>query len=439
MHADATPQPTPLHEHLRNHARRTPDKPAYLWYGAPLTYAELDRMSDAFAASLSALGVAKGEPVALFLGNCPQYAIAHFGIQKLGAIVCPCSPLFKSHELQYQLEDLGARVIVAAAPLLPIVSQVRGQTAIQHVFAVHYADLLPDVPSIDVPIELAQMRAAGRAVLAGAEDFLASVRSPSACPAVTVDMDDVALMTYTSGTTGLPKGAMLTYDNALSKTAAAVECMGGTADDVLLAVAPMYHIAGMIMGINFGILSGATTVLLYRFDPRAALQAIERHRVSWWYSIAPMNVAAMQLPDVGHFDLGSLRTNPVTSFGITMPESLARHWQSMARNCGSFEAAYGCRRRTRWTPTCRPTPSAGAPTASRCLATRSASSTRTAGRTVPPEPLERSSSRAVASSKGIGASPRQRPRRCATAGFTRATWDGSTMTVTSPFSDASRK
>ena len=120
----------PLHEHLRRHARAIPDRTAYLWYGHALTWAELDAASDAFAARLQALGVQKGEPVALFMNNCPQYLMAHYGIQKIGAIVCPCGPLNKEHELQYQLDDLKARVIVAADVLLPVVEQVRAQTAL---------------------------------------------------------------------------------------------------------------------------------------------------------------------------------------------------------------------------------------------------------------------------------------------------------------------
>ena len=157
----------PLHEMLREHARRQPDKPAYLWYGQAISYAELDRASDAFAARLARLGVRKGEPVALFMQNCPQYLMAHYGIQKLGAIVCPCGPLNKEHELEYQLNDLGARVIVAAAPLLGTVDKVRPRTALEHVFVVHYADLLPQSPTIDLPDELAQMREKPRAVPEG--------------------------------------------------------------------------------------------------------------------------------------------------------------------------------------------------------------------------------------------------------------------------------
>ena len=331
----------PLHEHLRRHARAHPDKPAYLWYGAALSYAELDRASDAFAARLAELGVRKGEPVALFMNNCPQYVIAHCGIQKLGAIVCPCGPLNKEHELAYQLGDLRARVIVAADALLPIVDKVRPGSALEHVFVVRYADLLPAVPSIDVPAELLQMRANPRPAPANAEDFLAATRSGAACPSVALDMDDVALMTYTSGTTGLPKGAMLSYDNALYKSAAAADCNGVTANDVLLGIAPLYHIAGMVMSVNVTLYTGATTVLMYRFDPLAALQAIARHRVSWWYSIAPMNVAAMQVPGAKDFDLSSLRMNPVTSFGISFTQALATQWRDFAPNCHAFEASYG--------------------------------------------------------------------------------------------------
>jgi len=337
----ATPTDLPLHEHLRAHARRQPDKPAFIWYGRAISYAELDAASDAVAQHLASLGVAQGEPVALFMGNCPQYVVAHVAIQKLGAIVCPCGPLYKEHELQYQLDDLKARVIVAAANLMDTVDKVRDHTALAHVLVVHTADLLPAQASLDVPPELLALRDGPRLIPAGCIDFLAVMRSGQAAPPVAIDLHDVALMTYTSGTTGLPKGAMLSYDNALFKTAACAQANGVAAHDVLLAIAPLYHIAGMLMGINVTLYTGATTVLLHRFDPLAVLQAIERYQVSWWYSIAPMNVACMAVPTVREFNLSSLRVNPVTSFGITFTEPLAQQWRDHAMNCESFEAAYG--------------------------------------------------------------------------------------------------
>lgn len=331
----------PLHEYLRTHARERGGHPACLWYGHAMSYAELDAASDAFAARLQAIGVKKGEPVVLFLNNCPQYLIAHFGIQKIGAIVCPSGPLNKEHELAYQVNDLQARVIVAASSLLPVVDKVRAQSALAHVFVVHYADLLPAAPALDLPAELAAAQREPRGVPAGCEDFLAVAKSGERPAPVALSLDDVALMTYTSGTTGLPKGAMLSYGNALFKTRAAADCNGVTGGDVLLSIAPLYHIAGMLMGVNVPVLTGATSVLLHRFDPRAALQAIDRHKVGWWYSIAPMNVACMQLPDIASFDLSSLRMNPVTSFGIAFTEPLAQQWRGFAKHCSSFEAAYG--------------------------------------------------------------------------------------------------
>lgn len=336
--------PMPLHEHLRRHARTRPDAAALIWYGRTLTWSELDAMSDAFAARLQALGVAAGEPVVLFLNNCPQYVVAHYGIQKAGAIVCPSGPLNKAHELGYQAGDLKARVIVAASDLLPIVEQVRAEegSTLVHVFAVHYADWLPETPIVQLPAELQAARAAVRVQPAGCEDFEAVARSGARAAPVARTMDDVALMTYTSGTTGLPKGAMLSFANALFKTEVTAEASGVTQDSIALSVAPLYHIAGMLMGVNVPIYAGATQVLLFRFDPVAVLQAIAAYRVTHWYSIAPMNAACMQVPDPERFDLTSLQRNPVTSFGIVFTEPLAQQWQAFTRGpCVSCEAAYG--------------------------------------------------------------------------------------------------
>lgn len=328
----------PLHEALRRNARNHPGRDAYIWYGRHISWAEMDAASDAFAARLQALGVGRGEPVALFMNNCPQYIVAHYGIQKIGAIVCPCGPLNKEHELQYQLDDLQARVIVAADVLLPVVDKVRASTALRHVLAVRYGDWLPESATLALPPEL---QVPVQPLPEGVESFWDVMHSGAKPVPVDVAMDDVSLMTYTSGTTGLPKGAMLSYGNAASKTAGASSATGVNAGDMLLAVAPLYHIAGMSMGVNMPVHSGATCVLLHRFDPLAVAQALERYRVTWWYSIAPMNVAVMQLPGVEAMDFSALRRNTVTSFGIAYTEELARQWRRFTPNCISSEAAYG--------------------------------------------------------------------------------------------------
>jgi long-chain acyl-CoA synthetase len=332
--------PIPLHESLRKHAREAPDKISYIWYGRAISFGELDRMTDAFAARLQALGVRKGEPVTLFMNNCPQYIIAQYGIQKIGAVCCPTSSLNKEHELLAQLDDLKPRVIVAEQSLLPLVRQVLDRTTLEHIFVTRYTDLLPDTPSLEIPDELRD-KAKAEISLAGTEDFLAAASTADKPSPVPLDMDDTALMIYTSGSTGRSKGAMLSYRNAWYKSAAAAQCNGATADDVFVAIAPLYHIAGMVMGVNAPVVTGSTTVLLYRFDARTVAQAIERYRVSWMFSIATMNTAIMQLPDIGQFDLSSLKVNPVTSFGIDWTQALADQWRSVTSRCESFEASYG--------------------------------------------------------------------------------------------------
>ena len=333
----------PLHEYLRHHARTQPGHAAFIWYGREIGYAELDRASDAFAALLHSLGVAAGDRVALYMGNCPQYIIAHFGIQKLGAIVGPCGPLFKAHELRYQLDDLGAKVIVAARHLAPIVEEVRAETAIAHVFLTGHADMLPADPPIALPDELRADRQATATPPPGTRDLLEALEAfrDVAPPSHAPDLDEVALMTYTSGTTGMPKGAMLSLRNALFKTAVTADGNDVRGDDVMLAIAPMYHIAGMLVGIDVTVYAGATTVLMHRFDPLAVLQAIDRHRVTWWYSMAPMNLAVMEHPEAARYDVSSLRINPATSFGITLTEPLARRWAEFTGGCPTFEFAYG--------------------------------------------------------------------------------------------------
>ncbi|CAN5742936.1 AMP-binding protein [soil metagenome] len=328
----------PLHEYLREHARRHPDKAAIVWYGREISYAELDRFSDAFAHDLHARGVRKGDRVALFMQNCPQYQVAHFGIQKIGAIVSPCSPMFKAHEFSYQVGDLDAKALVVADHLVPIVHSVRDRVDVPHVYSVRYADLLPTEPTIRVPDEVA----ARRPLPKGTIDFQAVITAADApSPSVALSMDDIALMTYTSGTTGMPKGAMLSYRNALYKTAVGEEMFRIRNDEVMLAVAPLYHIAGMICGVTMLAYTGATVVLLNRMDSLAVLQAIDRHRVTWWYAMAPMLVAAMNEPDAMRLDLSSLQTTMGTSFGIKLTEALAAKWSAFANGCLVYEAGYG--------------------------------------------------------------------------------------------------
>ena len=304
-----------------------------------MSYAELDRLSDNCAALLHDLGVQKGDPIALFMQNCCQYIIAHFGIQKLGAIVSPCSPLFKHHELAYQLKDLGARVIVAADDLLPVVRAAQPDTVLEHVVFARYSDFLPSGPAYMPPAEI--LPRAGSVNSFGIDLLDAIKTGLAAAPSPELDLNDIALLAYTSGTTGRPKGAMLSYGNALFKARGGAIMSGLAPDDVHLAIPPLYHISGMLCGINIPIFLGGTIVLHYRFNPRSTVESIERFRPTYWKAIAPMLPAIMSDPECQGFDLSSLRKCPTTSFGIRTTPELASQWREFTGSAQVFEAGYG--------------------------------------------------------------------------------------------------
>lgn len=328
----------PLHEYLRDNARMNPEKVAIIWYGREITYKELDDLSEGFATYLSKSGLKKGEHVALFLSNSPQYFIAHYGIQKIGAVVGPCSPLFKEWELEYQLNDMQAKVIVAVDSVYDVIAKVQSKTKIEQIILTSYSDFLPEKPTLNVPEEFSQPKP----VISGVQDMLTVIKGVEALNSVVeIDMEDVSLLIYTSGTTGKPKGAMLTYKNALFKAAAVSQSSSIMAEDVLLTVVPLYHIAGMLLGVNCPIYANASIVLLYRFDPIAVLQAIDLYKCTWWYSVAPMNIAVMQVKNAGVYNFTSLKTCRATSFGITLNQEIAQKWAEFTGGCGLFEGAYG--------------------------------------------------------------------------------------------------
>jgi long-chain acyl-CoA synthetase len=329
----------PIHDYLRLRARQTPAKTALIFYGREMSYAELDTASDRFGAWLSAQGVVKGDRVGIFMGNCPQYLIAHFGAQKIGAIVCPCSPLFKEMELEHELNDAGVKVLVAWDMLMPVAKGVLPRTQIQRVVTTHLKDYLPAEPQGPLP----DMMQVPKQAIPGAQDLLTIVTTDQGPPPeVAIDLrEDIGLLQYTGGTTGLPKGCMLSFHAALFKTAFVATAAGITAESVCLVTMPIFHIAGMLAGMNSCIYAGATQVLLSQFDPLAAIRAIDNQRVSFWYSAVPMNVAIMAHPAARECDLSSLKLCLTSSFGIQLSEKIAAQWATATGGCPLIEGAYG--------------------------------------------------------------------------------------------------
>lgn len=328
----------PLTEYLRAWARVQGEKPSVIFYGRAVTYAELDDLSDRFAALLSAHGVGRGDRVAVFLPNCPQFHVAFFGILKLGAIHCPVSPLSKPFELAYQLGDTGAETIVTLDTLMPVVREVMSGTKLRTVFATSFAEMLPAEPTIPLPAMLKEARIS----CPDAIDLLPALAAVTeAAPSVPVGLDDVAALNYTGGTTGMPKGCIHTQRDMIYTAATNLAVSSPVAPDtVSLSFFPEFWIAGENGCLIWPVFGGTTLVLLARWDPVAFLTAIERYRVTNTGLPVDGAVELMDHPRFGEFDLSSLRQVKVVSFVKKLNLAYRRRWQELT---GSIlaESAWG--------------------------------------------------------------------------------------------------
>jgi long-chain acyl-CoA synthetase len=330
----------PLHEYLRMRAKEHPDKPAIIFYGRVITYKELDESSEKLANFFLKQGVKKGDRVALFLLNCPQYLIAHYAAWKIGAVLSPCSPLFKEMELEYQLNDSGVETLVCLDILYPVFEKIKDKTSVKTVVVTNLNDYVPEEPTLPLVPQMETQKIS----IPGTFDLMDILAHGDATPVqVKVDLDDLALLQYTGGTTGLPKGAMLTHFAATFTSATAVT--NGNRpfrpDTISLTISPIFHIAGMLGGVDAPIMAGCTTVMLVMFEPETTMKAIEMYKVNYWVSSVPMNVAIMNHPNVHKYDLSSLRLNMAMSFGITLTEEIAKQWSELTKGGYCFESSYG--------------------------------------------------------------------------------------------------
>jgi long-chain acyl-CoA synthetase len=314
----------PLTEYLRTFARMTPDKPAVIFYGAVMTYGELDHQSDRFAAMLAQQGVRKGDRVSVFLPNCPQFHIAFFGILKLGAVHCPVSPLSKAFELGYQVSDCGSETIVALDQLMPVVREVLPETKLRRLIVTSFADVMPTEPAIPVP-------GAARAPKIACPDaidmmpVLASIDAPSFPDGAS--LDEIAALNYTGGTTGMPKGCIHTQRDMIYTVAANSSLAPPPENSISLSFFPEFWIAGENMCLIFPVFNGSTLVLLTRWDPVAVLTAIQRYKVTATAMPVDGALELMDHPRFGEFDLSSLTNVRVVSFVKKLNIDYRRRWQ----------------------------------------------------------------------------------------------------------------
>jgi len=309
-----------LWDGLAESARRFPDKPAVRFYGSALTYRELVRQAEALASWLQrSAGVKPGDRVLLFSQNCPQFIVASYAVLRADAVVVPVNAMWTADEVAHVVDDSGASLAIVARELAERVQPSLERGTLQAALVIDYADALGEDSDLAVPPEVAERHAPIRdARFTRWRDALATQAPPLPHRA---SADDLAVLPYTSGTTGRPKGCMHTHGTVQAANRAAVAWRSQSADAVFLGIAPMFHALGMQNGMHLPLMLGAGIVMLPRWDRDAALALIERHCVTCWAAPPAMLIDFFANPAVTPEKIRSLTL--VNGGSAPMPPAVA--------------------------------------------------------------------------------------------------------------------
>lgn len=320
---------TTLWFNLEVAAARFPDKAAYLFFGRPHSFGDLHRQALNVAGWLQSVGVEAGDRVAIFMQNCPQYATACYGILRANAVVVPVNPMNRAEEFKHFITDAQTRVVICSADLAGIVTSANAavppaQRAAK-VLVTRYTDamLQGPIPLADAPP--APMDAWLRSDPALPLDCLrwSDVLALELKPGPhTAKPDDLALLPYTSGTTGVPKGCMHTHRSLMANAVGGSQWAGAGPETMSLAVAPMFHITGLMYGVLGNVFAGSTSVILPRWDRELAGRLISKYRITHWTCIPTMIIDLFGSPNCQSFDLSSLTS--LSGGGAAMPQAVAQ-------------------------------------------------------------------------------------------------------------------
>ncbi|WP_027927591.1 AMP-binding protein [Amycolatopsis benzoatilytica] len=317
--------------HLDHWARVRPEQAAIVYEGRAIAYRELAGLVARVAGWLAAVGVRPGDRVAVDLPNCPQFTVAMLAILRLGAVHVPVNPMFQHAELVYELADSGASVLVAADSVLPVVASALPETQVRRVLVTALGEL---------------SAAGGRPEIPDGLDCTpwAEAAAHDPAPEHPADLDALAALNYTGGTTGLPKGCQHTQRHMLYTAATSAAATGHTVETgyVPLCYLPIFWIAGEDLGILNPLVLGGTSALMSRWDAEAALAAIEQHGVTSMVGTVENYLELLELPGLAKRDLSSLRMPMAVSFVRKLTQDVRAAWlEKVGAHSMLCEAAYG--------------------------------------------------------------------------------------------------
>jgi long-chain acyl-CoA synthetase len=304
----------PLHRLLEDSAREFPDQACTIFKGASLSYAEMDELTDKLAAGLADLGVRKGTPVAIFMPNSPQFVMAFYAILKAGGIVVATNPLYTGREIEHQMNDSGAEIMLVMSNFYSLIKEVQDKTPLKTLIVTNIKEYLP--PMLRILFGLLKEKKEGHyAELKPGDLWLQDVLkkySREQRPQVDVGPDDDALYQYSGGTTGVSKAAIALHRNLVANTLQIQSFMPDIQrgkETVLMAI-PMFHVYGMVAGMSFGIAAAASLVMVPNpRDMEDVLESIAKYHPTIYPGVPTMYNAINNHPKViaGKVDVSSIR------------------------------------------------------------------------------------------------------------------------------------
>jgi long-chain acyl-CoA synthetase len=304
----------PLSQFLTDSYNTSPNKVAIHFMGKDITFKELHESALKFANYLRSLGVEKGDRVAIILPNCPQSVIAYFGTLYIGGIVVQTNPLYTERELQYQMADSGAKVVLVMDILYPRVMKVIKETAIENVIVTGIKDYLPFPKNLIYPfIQKKQYGFSVKVEHSGSNHLFTEVmKTATATPVEFPSFDpenDLALLQYTGGTTGFPKGVMLTHRNLVANTKMCDAWLSQTkhGEEVVLGMLPFFHVYGMTTVLILSVMTRNKMVLIPKFDVDQALKTIDKLKPTLFPGAPTMYIGLLNHPDIEKYDLSSIK------------------------------------------------------------------------------------------------------------------------------------